>query len=97
MDYGTFIGIIIDELEKIYKEIFFVEGYKLNNSNNNPESDMVHQNEVKLGKLVINDNKRKSNKLFFTLEEYTNGEYLSFHKQILYYYYNQNEKIIIHI
>ena len=37
-------------------------------------------------------NKTKSSKLFFTLEEYTSGKYLSFHKKILFYYDNQNNK-----
>lgn len=58
INYGTFIGTIIDELENEYKEI-------------------------KSEKIVSS--------LFISLEEYNDVEYLSFHKEIIRNYYEQNE------
>ena len=58
INYGTFIGAIIDELENEYKEI-------------------------KSEKIIYS--------LFISLEEYNDVEYLSYHKEIIKNYYEQNE------
>jgi len=58
INYGTFIGTIIDELENEYKEI-------------------------KSEKFISN--------LFISLEDYCKEEYLSYHKEIIKNYYEQNE------
>ena len=58
INYGTFIGAIIDELENEYKEI-------------KSEKNMFN--------------------LFISLEEYNDVEYLSYHKEIIKKYYEQNE------
>ena len=117
LNYGVFIGVIIDELEKQLENTdIIINESKVKNENIKtgliPHEKEKKSKEIlsgefkglkdKISKEVVNNYKEKSkisinkkakpNKYFVTLDDYINGEYLSFYKKIIYYYNNQNEK-----
>ena len=74
-NYGTFIGIIIDELERNYKEVMIEE----NNIEDNIE-DYIEDN--------IEDN---HNNYIMLLKDFSQKDNLAYQKKLLYFLKNQNK------
>ena len=101
LNYGVFIGVIIDELEKQLENIDLnINGSKFKKEKIKTgliphvipkNSNKIFSENKEKSKIIIY-NKAKPNKYFVTLYDYINGEYCSFYKKIIYYYNNQNEK-----
>ena len=81
INYGTFLGIIIDDLEKNYKKI----------SKENNEILYLKQPKMKIQENKEINELNKENKMFILLDNFSNKNNIELQKRLVYFINNQNQ------